>query len=93
MSFETFTNLLGVVGLAVLSVPVWRLNRNRKILQRIKNADRPDITDSTFRKKVVDVARMKSEEEVSAWRPWHEICLWVGYGCLFSSALVRLVCP
>jgi len=91
MPLETFMNFLGFVGLAVLSMPVWRLNRNRKILQRIKDADQPDVSDSAFRKKVVDVAKKKSEEEVSAWRPWHEICLWVGYGCLFSSALVRLV--
>lgn len=90
MSLETLANLLGFIGLAVLSVPVWRLNKNRKTLQRIKDADQPSISDSAFRKKVVGVAMKKNEEEVSAWRPWHEACLWVGYGCMFSSALVRL---
>jgi hypothetical protein len=33
----------------------------------------------------------KREHEVSAWKLWHRLCLWVGYLCLLGASFVRFV--
>lgn len=84
-------NLSTALGTLILAVPGWRLNRNKKLLQRLKDADRPDVGDDDFRKRVRDIAEEKQKDEVATWRWWHEACLWAGYACVAIGALGRLL--
>ena len=38
MTFEWYLNLAAALGILVLSIPIWQLNRNKKILQRLRDA-------------------------------------------------------
>ncbi len=84
-------NLSTALGTLILAVPVWRLNRNKKLLQRIKDTDRSDVADDDFRKKIRDIAEEKQKDEVATWRWWHEVCLWAGYAGVAAGALGRLL--
>lgn len=85
-------NLMAFLGILVLSVPVWRLNRNKRLLQRLKEA--LAVKDqSRLRERVGQIAEEKQSDEVAAWRWWHEACLWLGYGLLLGSAGLRLLLP
>jgi len=84
-------NFSTALGTLVLAVPVWRLNRNKKLLQRIKDTDRPDVGDDDFRKKIRDIAEEKQKNEVATWRWWHEACLWAGYAGVAVGAIGRLI--
>jgi hypothetical protein len=90
---EWYLDLATFAGIVILSVPVWHLNRNRKILQRIRDADRAGADDADFRSRVRRIAEEKQGEKVGEWRWWQEACLWVGYGLVFGSAFGRLVLP
>ena len=82
--------LATALGTAILAVPVWRLNRNKKLLQRIKNVDRSGATDRDFRDEVRRLAEEKQRERVGEWQAWHEACLWTGYGLVALGAIDRL---
>jgi hypothetical protein len=90
---DWYLDLAAFAGIVILSVPVWHLNRNKKTLQRIRDADRADADGADFRSRVRRIAEEKQGEKVAAWRWWHEACLWAGYGLAFGSALGRLVLP
>jgi hypothetical protein len=90
---EWYLDLAAFAGIVILSVPVWHLNRTKKILQRIRDADRAGADDADFRSRVRRIAEEKQGEKLGAWRWWQEACLWLGYGLVFGSALGRLVLP
>lgn len=89
MITEWSLNLLAALGILILSVPVWRLNRNKRILQKLKDALNSS-DQSKLREKVGKIAEGKQSQEVAAWRWWHEWCLWAGYAMLLGSAGLRL---
>lgn len=84
-------NLTALVGIAILAVPAWSLNYRKKRLQEIRDAlpEKP----ANFRDKVRRILRDKRNRDVSDWRPIDELCLFLGYILLLSSALLRLFVP
>ena len=89
MTFEWYLNLAAALGILVLSIPIWQLNRNKKILQRLRDAMK--IKDqSDFRAEVGQIAQEKQSDEIASWKLWHELCLWLGYALLMGSAGLRL---
>lgn len=83
-------NLATAFGTAILAVPVWRLNRNKKLLQRIKDVARTEADDSVFREEIRKIAEDKQKDRVAEWRVWHEVCLWSGYGLVAFGAIGRM---
>lgn len=83
-------NLATALGTVILAVPVWQLNRNKKLLQRIKDVDGAGMSDSDFRDQIRRLAEEKQKERVAEWRAWHEACLWTGYSLVALGATGRL---
>ena len=65
---EWYLDFAAFAGIVILSVPVWHLNRNRKVLQRIRDADRAGADDADFRSRVRRIAEEKQGAKVGAWR-------------------------
>ena len=90
-SAHLWLNLMTLVGIAVLAVPVWSLNRRRKRLKEVR--DLLEETPASFKKKVRSIVVDKQDRDVSDWRQIDEICLVVGYGALLGAAVLRLLVP
>ena len=84
-------NLGTALGIAVLAIPVWSLNFKKKRLQQVRDS-LPEEPDS-FRERVKAILKDKHNREVADWRPVDECCLWVGYGLLLGSSVIRLFVP
>jgi hypothetical protein len=84
-------NLASTLGVAVLAVPTWSLNRRKKRLQAVRRA-LPE-TPVTFKDRVRGILEDRRNREVSDWRPIDELCLIAGYGLLLGSSVLRLFVP
>ncbi|MEL7212262.1 MAG: hypothetical protein AAGK92_06345 [Pseudomonadota bacterium] len=84
-------NLMTLIGIAVLAVPVWSLNRRRKRLKEVR--DLLEETPDSFKRKVRGIVVDKQDRDVQDWRRIDEICLIVGYAALLGAAVMRLFVP
>lgn len=84
-------NLTALIGIAILAVPTWSLNRRKKRLQAVRDALPQE--PKTFRDSVKGILTDKRNKEVSDWRWIDEICLIVGYLLLLGSSFARLWVP
>ncbi|MBM9593300.1 hypothetical protein [Roseitranquillus sediminis] len=87
---EFWINLIGFVGIAILAVPTMAVNRRKKRLDRIERLLIGGDDGPGLRR----VARRLREERARRATRWHrmdELCLYLGYACLFASTLMRLV--
>lgn len=84
-------NLATLVGIAILAVPTWSLNRRKKRLQAVRDALAQDA--QTFRASVREILHDKQNRDVSDWRRIDELCLIAGYLLLLGSAFARLWVP
>lgn len=91
IEIHRWLNLGTALGIAVLAIPVWSLNFKKKRLQQVRDAlpEEP----SAFRERVKGILKDKHNRDVADWRPLDERCLWVGYGLLLGSSVVRLFVP
>jgi hypothetical protein len=84
-------NLAALIGIAILAVPTWSLNKRKKNLQSVRKTT-PQKPDS-FRASVKAILTDKHNRDVADWRRIDEICLIAGYLLLLGSAFLRLFMP
>lgn len=86
LDFMTF------LGIAVLSMPVWSLNKRKKQLTRLENAfgqDTAKARDESVQE-LADELIEERKKDTGDWRGWDEFCLWLGYGLLLGASFLRL---
>lgn len=84
-------NLASLLGIAILAVPTWSLNRRKKMLQAVRDALPQD--PNSFRDSVKTILTDKRNKDVADWRRIDEICLLAGYLLLLGSSFLRLFVP
>lgn len=84
-------NLATFLGIAILAVPVLSLNNRKRRLQRIRDLDRDELDNGSFRAKVRALSQDKWRENVEGWRKADQLCLFAGYALLLGASFLRLV--
>ncbi len=90
---EWWLNLMAGLGILILAVPVWQLNRRKKKLTQIRSADLTAVDNAAFRGRVRDILLTKREREAADWRRIDEACLIAGYALLLGTAVLRVAAP
>jgi len=93
LTYPWLLNLASFAGIATLAVPVWSLNKRKRRLQAVKQANLDAKSDKDFRSKTLAILSDKQKKSVEDWRAIDECCLIVGYGLLLGSAFLRIAIP
>lgn len=92
-TFAWWLNVASLAGIATLSVPVWSLNKRKRRLLAIKQADHTAKDANDFRKRTRAILVSKQKKNIEDWRSIDQTCLMIGYALLLGSALLRVLFP
>lgn len=95
MSLATALNAATFLGILILAVPVWSLNRRKRALAALPPAKTPPAGDdaapgAVAAEQLLAEIRSGATGWVNDWRPIDQKCLLAGYVLLLGSSFLRI---
>jgi hypothetical protein len=90
---EWTSDLLGLVGLLLLTWPAVKIDRIGRRIHRVGQLRRPSAAEPAWNELAQGVAKELMQAR-DAWTFWSSLCLWLGFAVSAASAALKLLpCP